>query len=382
MVLVGPASPTVSRRLTSRSTSSCRIANGSNTTSNDAYPGCRFRNPANGSRSSDRSIPVTRACTAIEISSPKYTSTELSLDARNLILSVYFPLRLLVKFNILFILLFGIGVGITALIANSFLRHNARAQVVQQAQLMMSTASANRRYTSEQIKPLLEPHQKQIDRFLPQTVPAFAAINTFGYLQKSYPEYSYREATLNPTNLADRAVDWEADVINYFRNHADEKLLIGERDTPTGRTLYLGQPIRAAASCLVCHSTPDVAPVTMIRAYGREHGFGWKQNEVVSAQIVSVPMLVPQEIAGRAFGTLIGALAGTTLITLLIIDAALIFWVIRPVAQLAHAADRISKGDLDVPELPVVGSDEISELKGSFNRMYVSLVKAIRLLEE
>jgi len=30
-------------------------------------------------------------------------------------------------------------------------------------------------------------------------------------------------------------VGWEADLINYFRNHADEQELSGERDTPTGR---------------------------------------------------------------------------------------------------------------------------------------------------
>jgi protein-histidine pros-kinase len=44
-------------------------------------------------------------------------------------------------------------------------------------------------------------------------------------------------------------------------------------------------------------------------------------------------------------------------------------------------AEEISKGNLDVPELPVKGSDEISQLARSFNRMYVSLVKALRILE-
>jgi protein-histidine pros-kinase len=291
-------------------------------------------------------------------------------------------LKLLVKFNLLFILLFGASVAITALISHSFLRRNARDQVIQQAELMMETATATRRYTSEQIKPLLEAHQKQIDRFLPQTVPAFAATNSFNYLRKNYPEYTYREATLNPTNLADRAVDWEADVIGYFRNHQDEKLLIGERDTPTGRALYLGKPIRAAFSCLECHSRPEAAPATMLRAYGSDHGFGWKENEVVAAQIVSVPMLVPEEIANRAYGALLTALAATSLVSLLIIDAALTFFVIRPVSRLAIMADRVSRGELDLPELPVKGSDEVSALTASFNRMYVSLVKAIRMLED
>jgi len=56
--------------------------------------------------------------------------------------------------------------------------------------------------------------------------------------------------------------------------------------------------------------------------------------------------------------------------------------VIRPVTHLSQVADRISKGDLNVPELQVKGSDEISHLAQSFNRMYLSLVKAIRMLEQ
>jgi protein-histidine pros-kinase len=278
--------------------------------------------------------------------------------------------------------LFGAGVGITALISHSFLRNNARNEVVKQAELMMETATSTRRYTSEQIKPLLAMQQQQAGKFLPQTVPAFAAINTFNYLRKNYPEYSYREATLNPTNLADRAVDWEADIINYFRNHPDQNRRVGERESATGRALYLAIPMVAAHSCLECHSTPQAAPPAMIASYGSDHGFGWKQNEIVAAQIVSVPMIVPEQIADQAFGRLVASLAATSLLTLIIIDAALYFLVVRPVGQLAQMADRISKGELDIPELPVKGSDEISHLTASFNRMYLSLVKAIRLLED
>lgn len=291
-------------------------------------------------------------------------------------------MKLLVKFNLLFIILFGAGVGITALISHSFLRRNARDEVVKQAELMMETSTSTRRYTEQQIKPLLASRQEQSTKFVAQTVPAFAAVNTFNYLRKNYPEYSYREPALNPTNPADRAVDWEADIINYFRTHPEEQLLIGERESALGRMLYLGRPLRAAHSCLECHSTPAAAPASMIASYGPDHGFGWKENEVVASQIVAVPMVVPEQIADRAFGTLLTALAATSLLTLVIIDVALFFFVIRPVGELADMADRISKGELHIPELTVKGADEISHLTASFNRMYLSLVKAIRMLED
>ena len=35
---------------------------------------------------------------------------------------------------------------------------------------------------------------------------------------KKYPDYSYKEAALNPTNPRNRAVDWESDIVNTFRN--------------------------------------------------------------------------------------------------------------------------------------------------------------------
>jgi len=291
-------------------------------------------------------------------------------------------MKLLLKFNLIFILFFGTGLALAGWGSYRFLQNNARDEVVHRAELMMQSSLAVRTYTTQQIKPLLEKQQAHLLTFLPQTVPAYGATTVFDFLRKDQPEYTYKEATLNPTNLRDRATDWEADVINVFRNNGQEKELIGERDTPTGRSLYLGRPIHAPAPCLECHSTPERAPKAMIASYGRDNGFGWKENEIVGAQIVSVPMSVPFAIADRAFRSLMIYLAAIFVATMLCVDTALIFIVIRPVGRLAGMADRISKGETGLPELPVRGRDEISGLTASFNRMYVSLSKALKLLEE
>jgi protein-histidine pros-kinase len=37
----------------------------------------------------------------------------------------------------------------------------------------------------------------------------------------------------------------------------------------------------------------------MIAIYGTNNGFGWKENEIVGAQIVSVPMSVPLGLQSR-----------------------------------------------------------------------------------
>src|SRR5580704_11749157 len=121
-------------------------------------------------------------------------------------------MKLLTKFNLVLILFFAASGLLIAHFAYDFLMQNARAQVLQQAELMMASARSTRDYTSIQIKPLLLKNPEHETSCLPQTVPAYAATTVFNHRRKAYPNYSYREATLNPTNLADRADDWESDV--------------------------------------------------------------------------------------------------------------------------------------------------------------------------
>jgi protein-histidine pros-kinase len=288
--------------------------------------------------------------------------------------------RLLLKFSLIFTLVFGIGISVAGWFTYRRLQDDARTEVRDQARLMMEAMSSVRNYTNVQLKPLLTPLEDRDKIFLPQTVPAFAATENFGYLRARFPDYSYKEASLNPTNLRDRAVDWEADVIASFRNSPGLRQLTGERESATGPSLFFAQPIRAGAPCLVCHSQPTEAPAAMLAIYGPSNGFGWKLNEVVAAQIISVPMSVPLGAARNAFRELLVSLIGIFLMSLLVLNLTLYFTIARPVGRLSHMADQISLGRQDVAELPVTGRDEIAQLAGSFNRMRRSLAAAMKML--
>lgn len=290
-------------------------------------------------------------------------------------------MKLLAKFSLVFALVFGAGLAAAGFLSYRFLQDNARSQVLQEARLMMETMRSARNYTTVQIKPMLESLQARDRSFLPQTVPAYAATETFNYLRARYPDYAYKEAALNPTNPRDRAVDWEADVINSFRNHEGKKELVGERETPLGRSLFLAQPISADQPCLTCHDRPADAPPAMIRRYGRDNGFGWKLGTIVAAQIVSVPMALPVSMAKQAFSALLIYMAIIFVVSLILLDVLLLVTIVRPVSNLSRMADQISLGKLDAPELPVSGKDEISVLAGSFNRMRRSLVSALKMLD-
>lgn len=290
-------------------------------------------------------------------------------------------MSLRLKFNLVLGVASLVGIVVAAILVYGLLQKNAEEEVLDSARIMMESAIAVRGYTVGEIKPLLALQQKR--QFLSQTVPAYAAHRYIAKLQEEHPDYSYREATLNPTNPANRAVDWEADIISYFRSHQGTKEYIGTRDTPTGPSLYLSRPIQIKnPGCLACHSTPSAAPQTMIEKYGDSNGFGWQLNEVVGAQIVSVPMSLPLERAEKTFVLFIGLLIAVFLLITVLLNLMLNWVVIKPVKQLSEKANEVSLGALEAEEMAVKGNDEISSLTKSFNRMHRSLANAIKMLDE
>lgn len=289
-------------------------------------------------------------------------------------------MSLLFKFNLIFLVVFVGGVAGAGKISHDLLQSNAKQEVLNQSRLTMEKALAIRAYTNDQIRPLLETQMKYT--FLPQTVPAYSATEVLATLSKSFPDYTYKEATLNPTNPRDRAVDWEADIVNRFRSQADQKEFVGERESGTGRALYIARPIRITnAACLACHSTVEAAPHTVIDKYGPANGFGWQMNEVIGAQVVSVPMSVPLARAEQTFKVFMGSLIGIFVAIGIVLNVMLYLLVIRPVTALSKVANRVSLGESDVPEFPTRGRDEIGILANSFTRMRRSLDQAIKMID-
>jgi protein-histidine pros-kinase len=289
-------------------------------------------------------------------------------------------MTLTTKTNLALSVVFLAGLAITGYIFHTILQDNAKREVISHAGLMMEAALAARGYTITEIKPLLA--DKLAEKFLPQSVPSYAATRNFDRLRQTHSEYWYKEATLNPTNPRDRSTEWETDIIQQFRKNGELTEIVGERMTPTGPTLYLARPIQIKnADCLVCHGIPVNAPESMIALYGSANGFGWQQNEVVGSQIVSVPLSVPLEKADYAFRVFIVSQVVTFAVIFVVVNVALRLIIIRPVRQIAAIADQISNGDLEVPEFKSDGKDEISQLGLSFNRMRRSLEKAMEMLK-
>jgi HAMP domain-containing protein len=283
------------------------------------------------------------------------------------------------KFNLVFLAVAVIGVGLFALALTPLLRSVARDEALQSSRIMMESAAGARTYTSSQIAPLLQ--GDTTGPFRPQVVSAYAAKQTFAVLHAKFPDYSYREAALNPTNPEDRASDWEGDIINDFRAHPDKTEAVLERADAMGPSLVLARPLSVQPACLECHSTAAAAPKSMLSIYGGQNGYGWKAGEIIGAQIVSLPVAITTERAARVRTALLIPLAGIFLVLLLVLNLLLDFSVVRPINRITKTAEQVSMGDLDAPEYVRAGSDQIAKLAASFNRMRRSLREALRMLD-
>ncbi len=284
------------------------------------------------------------------------------------------------KFNLVLLTVFLLGLGVTGYASYELLRKNARDEVLRNAGVMMEAALSMRGYTVAQVRPALRVDE---ETFLPQSVPAYAATEIMTLLRKKYPDYTYKEAALNPTNPRNRAVEWETDIVNTFRNDTARSEISGIRQTPTGPALYLARPFQIKdQACLACHTTAEMAPPAMVKIYGANNGFGWKHNEIIGAQIVAVPMSLPIQNADRAFYTFMISLSIVFLIVFVILNLMLSLLIVRPIRQMSQAADEISTGNMDVADLKDTGKDEVALLAKAFNRMRRSLEKAIQLIDQ
>lgn len=103
---------------------------------------------------------------------------------------------------------------------------------------------------------------------------------------------------------------------------------------------------------------------------------------MIGAQVVSVPMALPIANANHAFVTFMSSLTVVFFVLFVVLNVMLSMLIVKPITLMSLAAEKISTGDLEIPEFSEKGKDEVSMLGKAFNRMRRSLEKAIRLIDE
>ena len=291
-------------------------------------------------------------------------------------------LKLRIKLNLLLsviLLLLTISMG---LILSGVLQNYAQQVVIDRASMLIETMNSIRNYTSTQINPELSERLESEQVFLPQTVPAYSAREVFEHLrtEEQYSQFFYKEATLNPTNVRDKADKFEAEIVESFRNSPMEQKE-GFRTIPGGEIFYIARPLKIEKeSCLRCHSLPNAAPASLVASYGSDNGFGWKLNEIVGAQIISVPSSQVFDSARQLLYLVMGKVVIFLLIAAALLNLFLKFTVTDPLKKMSHSSTKLSMGDMDT-EFEQKGNDEIGILAASLNRLKVSLKMAMEMLE-
>ncbi|BAY11224.1 c-type heme family protein [Calothrix sp. NIES-2098] len=288
------------------------------------------------------------------------------------------------KFNLLLIVVFIISIVISGTAFSTVLQRRAQTEVAEKAQILIKTMNSVRKYTQDNVNPRLAPELETEPVFIPETVPAFSATEVFENLRKNdeYKNYLYKEATLNPTNLRDKADGFETQIVERFRNNSKLQEIADFRDVPEGKVFYIARPLAITQEkCLRCHSTPEQAPKSQLTTYGSNNGFGWKLNEVVAAQIISVPSEEVFNSAQQTWILIMGLLIAIFAVVVILINFLIKKTVIERIKRIEKIAQQVSTGDMEA-NFHDDHKDEIGGLAAAFNRMKYSLRIAMDMLNQ
>ncbi|WP_373528264.1 DUF3365 domain-containing protein [Nostoc sp.] len=291
-------------------------------------------------------------------------------------------LKIGAKFNLLLILIFIVSILGSGVALSSILQGRAQNEVTSQAQILIQMVNAVRDYTQTRIDPLLAPRVETNPTFIPEIVPTFSSKEVFENFRKKpeYKNFFHKDATLNPTNLVDKADNFETQLVERFRNESETLEITGFRNLSEGEVFYIAQPLKITqAKCLRCHSTPDQAPKSQLATYGSENGFGWQLNQIVSAQIISVPSEDIFASAKRAWTLIMGLLITIFAIVVILINFLIKKYVIQRIRRIEKIAQKVSIGDMST-DFEESSNDEIGGLADAFNRMKASLKIAMDML--
>lgn len=288
------------------------------------------------------------------------------------------------KFNLFLILIFIMGISLSGLTFWITLEQRAEAEVSSKALVLMETINGVRDYTQDRISPLLKERLETESKFTPEAIPAYSAREVFEYFRRNpgYESFIFKDAAPNPTNLRDRADDFETELVKEFQNQPTTLQKNGWRDFSFGKTFYTARPfVIEKEACLECHSTPERAPKSLLATYGTKNGFGWELNDIVAAQILYVPAEEILTNVRRSFMISLGIIISTFALAVLILNWLLKRTVIQRIRKIAKTAQAVSRGDMKA-DFEEDSHDEIGILVIAFNRMKYSVEVAMKLLNQ
>ena len=262
------------------------------------------------------------------------------------------------------------------------IKESVISNAFKKAELINSFAMASRTYTVNTMRPLAVKAMGP-EQFHPEIMGGFfvarAIAETFSDDQ---PGYSFKQATINPVNLKNRADAEETRIIDEMTRTQGAGSMQGIIEKDQERYFYIAKPVIAKQGCLKCHGDPEKAPMGRKTLYPGPGGYNYNADDVVAAFITYVPVEKALSEVNRT--TLKIALTGIAFIVIIFF----VIWfmidriVTRPLVVLTGLADDVSRGKSLTTDLTYRSKDEIGELYQAFDRMRKSVVKLLRMVQK
>lgn len=286
------------------------------------------------------------------------------------------------KINLLLLI---IGV-VTSISIGLFNYYETKNRVIndayKKASIISSFAMASRSYTVQTMRPLaLQMAQK--GSFHPEIMGGFFVARSIAEeFSKNQPGYMFKQATLDPVNDQNRADNQEREIIKYFSANRNIKTKKGMIDKNGHKYYYIAQPVVAKKQCLTCHGSRENALPGRVARYPGSGGYNYEPNQVVASFINYVPLQKALEDLNFASLKMVGASILSIMLIVASVWVVLELLVTKPIVRLTNMAEHLSRGKGLDQQIKVESKDEIGALYNAYNRMRISVIKLIKIINQ
>lgn len=259
-------------------------------------------------------------------------------------------------------------------------RQNAIAEAKAKGDIIYNFIESSGKFFGKYQYPLIMEQNPDKDIFIPELMSKFVVSRMeFEIFSETLKGYKFKQATLDPLWMENKADIDEQKVISYFDKNPQASDQQGVMDKAGEKYFYTAKPIRVnKAFCLTCHGDPADAPADQRDIYGIENGYNWKMDATVGTSIVYISIAQALADAQQAALKIFAVGVACLLVTIICIWIFLDRVVVAPIIKLSAFSKNISVGKNLCDTVRTDSSDEIGNLANAIDRMRVSINKLLK----
>ncbi len=230
-------------------------------------------------------------------------------------------------------------------------------------------------------------HKQFLDSGLPVTdsTVGFLPAHSMSRISRDFPNWSQSgylfnnvsDRPRNPANLADAN---ELDAMAWFRLNPKAKERLAQITDSRGKPYFhFTAPIWIEPYCLGCHGDPKDAPSSIQANY--KDSYGYELGQLRGVMSIKIPL---EEVRKRTFGLWqqsLGQIVAGYGVLFLVLAMLLSRLIVRRIARLERAADKIAQGDYSA-RAAMRSNDELAQLGHSLDHMAEAIQTRDRTLQE